>query len=390
MMKKIELMKNEVISLRRHFHKHPELGFKEFETAKYIEKYLNDIGISTERIATTGVVGVIEGTHPGKTLLLRSDMDALAVEEENDVEYKSVNKGVMHACGHDGHMAMLLVAAKILVNEKDRIHGRIKLVFQPNEEEDGASFMIEEGVLKNPDVDSSFALHLWTPIQSGFIGLKSGSVMAEMYNFKIQLRGKGGHASAPHRCVDPLICASNIIQTAQIIQTREIDPMEDTVLMFGKINGGTASNIIPETLEMEGCLRYLYDGSDDGPQHPRKRFERIFSNICEAHRVEGNLQFFPSNYIVQNDENSVAFLNKNVMPHIVHSNNIIGYCCMGGEDFSEFTSHNNIPGALVFVGTGNKEKQSDMPHHNPKFNIDEDTLITGVKIHVYTALEYLK
>lgn len=317
-------------------------------------------------------------------------MDALAVIEENDVEYKSQNQGVMHACGHDGHMAMLLVAAKILVKEKDNIHGRIKLVFQPNEEEDGASFMIDEGVLKNPDVDASFALHLWSPIESGKIGLKSGPVMAEMYNFKISLNGQGGHASAPHRCVDPIICAANIIQTSQIIQTREIDPMEDTVLMFGKVAGGTASNIIPETVEMEGCIRYLYDGSDEGPQHPRKRFERIFDGICEAHRVDGKIEFFPSNYIVLNDEDSVSFLKDKVIPKITSLDNIESYCCMGGEDFSEFTSHNDIPGALVFIGTGNPEKASDKPHHNPKFNIDEDTLLTGVKVHVITALEYLK
>lgn len=385
-----EQYKDEVIQLRRHFHKHPEIGFQEYETSKFIQEYLKNLGLEPKVIAKTGVVALIEGKYPGKTILLRSDMDALAVLEENDVAYVSENKGVMHACGHDGHMAMLLVAAKILTDQRDAMHGTVKLVFQPNEEEDGASFLIKEGVLKNPDVDTSFAVHLWTPIPSGYIGLKSGPVMAEMYNFKITLVGKGGHTSAPQSSIDPIICAANIIQSVQSIQTREIDPMDATVIMFGKISGGTSSNIIAETVEMEGTLRYLYDGDDDGEQQPRKRFERIVKSICEAYRINGTVEFMPSSYTVMNDESSVQFLKTHVMNQIVPEHNIIPYCCMGGEDFSEFINHNNIPGALIFIGTGNPEVGSDKPHHRCDFNIDEDTLLTGVKIHVLTALEYLK
>ncbi|MCI9355632.1 MAG: amidohydrolase [Firmicutes bacterium] len=380
---------DEVVTLRRHFHQNPELGFKEYKTQKFIIKYLTDLGLQPYKIASTGVVALIHGKNPGKTLLLRSDMDALPIQETNTFSFASKNDGIMHACGHDGHMAMLLVAAKILVKNKECFDGTVKLVFQPNEEADGASFLIKEGVLENPKVDSSFAIHLWSPIPSGKIGLKSGAVMAEMYNFKIILKGKGGHTSAPQDGIDPILCAANIIQSVQMIQTREINPMDTTVIMFGKINGGTQSNIIAETIELEGSLRYLYDGDDAKEQHPRKRMKRIIESICQAHRVECNIAFMPSNYIVLNDEDSVAFLKKNVLSHITQSENIIPYCCMGGEDFSEFTSHNGIPGALIFVGTGNSEIGSDKSHHTSDFTIDENTLLTGIKIHVYTALHYL-
>ncbi|NDO45941.1 amidohydrolase [Clostridium sp. MD294] len=380
---------DEVVALRRYFHENPELGFQEYKTQEFIIKYLTDLGLEPYKIASTGVVALIHGKEQGKTLLLRSDMDALPIQETNTFSFTSKNEGVMHACGHDGHMAMLLVAAKIIVKNKEHIHGTVKLVFQPNEEADGASFVIKEGVLENPKVNSSFAIHLWSPIPSGKIGLKSGAVMAEMYNFKITLKGKGGHTSAPQHGIDPIICAANVIQSVQIMQTREIDPMDATVVVFGKINGGSQSNIIAEKVEMEGTLRYLYDGGEEGEQQPIKRFQRIVKSICQAHRVVCDIQFMPSNYIVLNDEESVAFLKKEVLPHVVESENIIPYCCMGGEDFSEFTSHNNIPGALVFVGTGNSNVGSDKPHHRNDFTIDENTLLTGVKIHVYTALQYL-
>lgn len=383
--------REEVIALRREIHRHPELGFQEYRTAELVENYLHKLGIKTSRVAKTGVVGLIKGARDGKTILLRADMDALPVQEETNVPYQSVNDGVMHACGHDGHTAMLLVAAKILMKHQKELCGTVKLVFQPNEEESGAKYLIQEGVLENPKVDASFAIHLWTPIKSGQIGLKAGPTMAEMYNFKIVLTGKGGHTSAPQDGIDPIICAANIIQATQIIQTREINPMDTTVIMYGKVHGGTKTNIIPEKVELEGSLRYLYDGDDNGPQHPRKRFERIVASVCEAYRIKGEISFEVSNYIVLNDEASVAFLKKEVLRDIVEDDSqVIPYVCMGGEDFSEFTCHNNVPGALLFVGTGNKEKQSHYPHHSPAFNIDEDTLVTGVEIHVKTALQYLK
>lgn len=386
----IKAVEQEVIAVRRDFHMHPELGTQEFRTAQCVEEYLHALGIRTERLFHTGVVGYLEGGKPGKTLLLRADMDALPVEEINKIPYASQNKGIMHACGHDGHTAMLLGAAKILANHKEDLAGTIKFVFQPNEEEGGACHMVEEGVLENPKVDASLALHLWSQLPTGVVGLSAGPLMAEMYNFRIVLKGKSGHTSAPQEGIDPILCAANIIQSVQMIQSREIGPMEATCIVFGMVHGGTKSNIIPETVEMEGTLRYLYDGDENSPQQPRKRFERIVKAIAEAHRVKAEVTFTVSNYILLNDEKFVAFLKEKVLPGILPNDKVMPFMCMGGEDFSEFCSRNNVPGALIFLGIADPEKGSDKPHHSPDFNIDEDMLAVGVEAFVRTALEFLK
>lgn len=380
----------EVIELRRYFHENPELGFKEYNTSEYIKEYLKKLGLDPYTVAGTGVVAVIKGGYTGKTVLLRADMDALPIQEENDVSYASKNPGVMHACGHDGHMAMLLVAARVLVQLRDELHGNVKLVFQPNEEIAGACYMVDEGVLENPHVDASFGVHLWTPIESGKIGLKSGPVMAEMFNFKINVMGVSCHSSAPQDGVDAILCASNIVQVLQSIPVREINPMDTTIISVCSIHGGSSTNIIPDKVVLEGSIRYLYDGRDDGMEQPRKRMERIVNGICAAYRAKAEISFEPSNYILINDEESVAFLKEKVMPEIVPDSEIIPYCTMGGEDFSEFTNRNNVPGAFIFIGTGNREKGTDHPHHCNTFNIDEETLITGVKLHVETARKYLQ
>ena len=297
-----ESYRDEVISIRRDIHAHPELGFQEKRTAKLVEDYLAECGIQTQRVAKTGIVGLLHGSRPGRTLLLRADMDALPIQEETGLPFASQNPGVMHACGHDGHTAILLVAAKILAGMKEQLAGTVKFVFQPNEEIDGASYMVKEpGVLDDPPVDSSFALHLWSPIPSGKIGLQPGAVMAEMYIFKIKIIGRSGHSSAPQACKDPILCACTVIQNLQSIQTREISALDPTNIIVGKITAGTAANIIPDIAEIEGSMRYLYDGSDDSPQHPRKRFERLVAGICAAYGMDYELEFIPSNYTVIND-----------------------------------------------------------------------------------------
>ncbi len=381
---------DEVVQLRRDFHRHPELGTKEHRTAAKVEEYLNGIGIPTHRVSGTGVVGLIRGAKPGKTILLRADMDALPVLEQTGLEFASENIGVMHACGHDGHIAMLMVAAKILKQHESELRGNVKLVFQPNEEEDGAKYLIEEGVLENPKVDTSFAVHLWSPIRSGIIGLSVGPVMAEMFIFKLTLIGRGGHSSAPHECKDPMPCAANIILSSQTIQTREISAFDPTAIAFGKVTSDGAYNVISSTVTMEGTLRYLYDGSDESPQHPKKRFNRLVNSICAAHEIEYNLEFIPSSYSVINHPDSVSFLKEKVIPHIVKTEHVQPYHCMAGEDFSEFTNRAGIPGAMVFIGTGNEFVGSNHPHHASNFTIDEKTLLQGISLHVFTALEYLK
>ncbi len=377
----------ELIALRRDFHKHPELGFEEFRTQRVIKRYLEDCGLKVQEMATTGVVALLEGENPGPTLLMRADMDALPMEEENDVEYKSTYPGKMHSCAHDGHMAMLLVAAKILSRHKERLQGNIKFVFQPNEEDAGAKFMVREGVLENPKVDACMAVHLWAPIEQGKISVQEGPVMGAHENFKVEVKGKGGHSSSPQDAVDPIMIACHIVNAAQSIESKQISALKPTVINFSKINAGTAPNIIPESVTMEGTLRYLYPGGPETAERPRQRMEKIIKGVCSTFDASYDMEFVPCNFPVVNDQ-TMASLVKREAEKLVGEKNVIPYVTMAGEDFSEFTT--GIPSVFYFVGTGNKEKGLDYPHHHPRFDIDEGALVTGTKMHLYTALAFLK
>lgn len=380
--KKIANLKDELVSLRRDFHKHPELGFKEYRTSKIVANYLEKCGLDVKRgIAKTGVVALLKGNTRGPTLLLRADMDALPIQEENEVSYKSVNNGVMHACGHDAHTAMLLVAAKILSDYQDEIKGNVKFVFQPNEEVAGAKIMVKEGVLENPHVDAAMGLHLWTPIESGKIGVTAGPITAALDVFNLRIKGEGGHTGYPENAVDPIITAANIIQTIQIIQTREMSSLKPTIIIFTKIVSGTKSNIIPSTVSLEGTMRYL--SRDKGELE--KKFERIVKATCKAHRAEYELKFNIENSAVVNDPDMTKLV-KSTAEKVLNNNKIISYISTAGEDFSEFAD--KIPSVFYFVGTGNVEKESHYPHHHPRFNIDEDVMSIGVEMHVRSTLEF--
>lgn len=382
----LEQYKEELVDLRRHFHMHPELGFQEFETQKFIIEYLRKLGLNPKMIAKTGVVALIEGKARGKTLLLRADMDALLVKEETNCEYKSRNNNVMHACGHDAHMAILLIVAKILVSIKDEIKGNIKLVFQPNEEEAGAYLMVEEGVLEKPKVDAAIALHIWTQIESGKVSVQEGPVMGAMDIFKLKILGKGGHTALPHEAINPLFISAQIINACQNIQTNEVNVLSPTLINFAKMQSGTSSNIIPEFAKLEGTIRYLYKGDDDSVERPKKRFERIISGICSTYTADYELEIIPSNFVVSNDTCLVQMIRQNA-EKVVGSENLVPFQTLAGEDFSEFSK--NIPSTLFFLGCGNKEKKTDYPHHHPKFNIDEDVMISGVEIQILNAIKYL-
>jgi amidohydrolase len=383
---KINNLKDELISLRRDFHQHPELGFQEYRTAQIVADYLERCGLKVKRgVAKTGVVGLLEGSSPGPTLLLRADMDALPIQEENEVPYKSTHEGVMHACGHDAHTAILLIAAKILTDYRKEIKGNIKFIFQPNEEvEGGAETMVKEGILENPHVDAALGLHLWSPINTGKIGIVSGPIMASSYYFILKVKGRGGHGGAPHTSVDPVICAANIIQTIQILQTREIDALKPTVITFCKINCGSSNIIIPNEISLEGSIRCLYQGSEE----VRKRFEQIIKSICKTHRATYELKFKCGNRLLSNDV-GMTELVKSVAGEVIGTGNIqtSNIRMLIGEDFAEFAL--KVPSAFYFVGTGNKEKNTDYPHHNSRFNIDEDSLLIGVEMHIRTVLKYL-
>ncbi|HZK53348.1 MAG TPA: amidohydrolase [Desulfosporosinus sp.] len=387
----IASVKEEVIRIRRDLHMHPELGFQEFRTSKLICEYLESLGIETQVLAQTGIVGLLQGGQPGPTLLLRADMDALPLQELIDKPYKSIYEGIAHSCGHDSHVAILLGAAKVLSNSRHEIKGNIKFLFQPNEEttypKGGALEMIRNGVLENPRVDGAFALHVWSGIDSGKIGVVSGAIMAGLEEFELTIFGKGGHTSSPHSAVDPIIAAAKIVDAVQTISTREIDVFNPTVIMFGKIQGGTGRNIIPEKVEMGGTMRYLFDDEEEGKALLKEKFERIIKGICMASRTEYELTYIPSNPSMNNAPEMVQMVREAALETLGIEQSIIQYRVMGGEDFAEFT--HRVPSAFYFVGTRNLDKGSDYPHHHPLFDIDEETLLIGVEMHVRSALAYL-
>jgi len=385
--KRINNLKNEVIELRRDFHMHPELGFQEYKTAQKVETYLESIGFETRRVAGTGVVAMLDSKKPGPCLMLRADMDALPITETNKVDYRSKNKGIMHACGHDAHMAMLLVAAKVLKENQTLLSGKIKFVFQPNEEIAGAVKMIEERVLEDPKVDAVMGIHIWSLTPSGRVSITPGVVMGGLDVFKMRVKGKGGHTGYPHEAVDPVVASANIIQTVQIIQTREMDAQKPTIIMFGKINTGKKANIIPDEVYMEGTIRFLHRAEPDSEDNPTQKFIRICESICQAHQCICDIEIEHENIPLVNDCGMVT-LAKNSAAQVFGSMDIIDSGrYIASEDFSEFSSR--VPGVFIFLGCANNNKHSDIPHHNPKFNIDEDVLTKGVELHVNAAITYL-
>jgi amidohydrolase len=283
---------------------------------------------------------------------------------------------------------MLLVAAKILAGYRERLQGNIKFVFQPNEESVGAKAMIDEGVLESPRVDCCLGQHLWCPLPTGELGLSSGPIMAGMDHFTLRIKGKGGHTAAPHMAVDPILCASEIIQSLQAVQTRETDPLTPVVIMFGQINGGTASNVIPDQVEVSGTLRHLCPESAERESSPQGRMERLISHICQAHRAGYGLDFLYGHPALVNDAGTVDLVREATRSCGFDQGAVQPLVTLAGEDFSEFAAR--VPSAFYFVGAGNEEKGTCYPHHHPCFNIDEDALSIGVELHVRSALEYFR
>ena len=383
----IRSLAEELKTLRRDFRQYPELGCQEHRTAEMISKYLAACEIDVRRITETGIMGLIYGNEKGRTLMLRADMDALPVEEMTSLPYQSKNPGKMHACGHDGHMAMLLVAAKILSRNRDRCKGNIKLVFQPNEENMFADTLVDKGVLDNPKVDAAFGIHLITAIETGKIGIQSGPVMAGMHTFKLTIIGRGGHTGMPQDSIDPIIAAANIVQTVQMVQTREIDVLNPTLIVFGKIQGGTMPNIIPDKVEMEGTIRYLYDIDAHGSLNPCESFDRIVRHVCKSYRADYQIEYPFSQSAVVNDEKMTQIVKAAAEKVVSKRKHVIPYATMIGEDFGEYAK--KVPSVFYFIGAGNQEKETNYPHHHPCFDIDEDALSTGAEMHVRTALSYL-
>lgn len=367
---------DELVRLYRDFHASPEIGYSEFETSRKIKGYLTGLGLAPEAVTGTGVVATIRGGKEGLTILLRADIDALHQDEQTGLPYASKNPGIMHACGHDGHIAVLLVTAKILSGMRDKLRGSVKLVFQPNEEESGALAMIEAGVLENPRVDMAFAQHIWSDIPTGMVGVAPGAVMAHTEHFEITVRGKGGHTSAPQTAIDPIPAACKIVEMTQHIQTRQADPLDSMAILFGEIKGGTACNVISSEVSLTGTMRCILK-KIGGEAKIKRSFADILAGVERIYGVRCSLKWVPSNPSMNNDPAMVEAVRA-AARQAVGDKNIISYYCMGGEDFAEF-SH-RVPSCFFFTGTSNPEKGTNFPHHHPQFKIDEQSLPLGVEI----------
>lgn len=370
--------KEETVALRRHFHAHPELSWEEVATTEKIVETLKKLGYHIVKVGfgggKSGVVADLKGGHAGKCVALRADIDALPLQEENNVPYKSKTNGVMHACGHDSHAAMLLGAAKILTEIREELHGTVRLIFQPAEESGlrpGAKVMVEEGVLEG--VDAISGLHIWAPEPVGKIVYRSGSFMAAADGWYLTIQGKGGHGSAPESSVDPTIAAANIVLNLQAMMAREVSARETAVLSIGVIKAGeTAFNIIPDTVKMNGTVRTFRPEIQD---HVEEALRRTVEGACAMGRCTFDLdykRFLPATI---NDHDTTMLL-KSTCEELFGAENVAeSPLIMGSEDFSHFQQ--KIPGAFFFVGAGNPAKGCDNPHHHPKFSVDEDAFPVG-------------
>ncbi len=382
-------LSSEIIEWRRRIHMYPELGYQEYNTSKFIAEHLRGWGYDVRTgIAETGVVGILHGPsgkNQSKTIALRADMDALPIEELNEKPYKSHIRGVMHACGHDAHVAMLLGAAKILASIREELRGNVKLIFQPAEEGgNGALKMIEEGVLENPKVDLIYGIHVWSSLPSGIVALKEGPLLAAVGEFKITVKGRGGHGAYPHSTIDPVVISTNIIQSIQTIVSRNIDPIEPAVISVGYIHAGKAFNIIPEQAELGGTYRYLNEKTG---AIIRDRLKEIVLNTCKAYGAQCNINVEDKSPPLINDKQAVDFARKTIGEMLGEEKVIEAKPSMGGEDFAFYTQ--KVPGAFIILGTGNPEKGTDKPHHSPYFDVDEDVLYIGTAIHAALAYSYL-
>lgn len=383
---KIENFNEELIEIRKYFHQYPELGFKEYKTSQRIVNMLTKWGVEVKRVEETGVVGLLRGKTPGRTIALRADIDALPIEERTNVEFSSKHKGIMHACGHDGHITICLGAAKILSEIKDELKGNVKFIFQPAEEEaKGAKRLVGKGVLENPRVDAILGLHIWPEIEKGTVGIRKGSIMSAADKFNIKLIGKGGHGAIPNMTVDPIVGASQIVLALQTLVSREINPCDSLVISNCMFHGGDSFNIIPNEVILSGTTRY--HNSKVG-KNLSNRMEELISSIAKAMRCDYEFEYSYLFPITINDDNFVKFF-ENVAVKIVGQENVLylDYPSMAAEDFSYYL--NNVPGTLFFLGTKNEDNEYNKPLHHPEYIFDEKILSVGVELFCNTVVKFL-
>ena len=376
-----------LISTRRDLHQHPELGFEETRTGALVADRLRALGYAvTTQVGRTGVVGLLDGGGgSGRCVMLRADMDALPVEEATDVPYRSRQPGKMHACGHDGHVAIGLEVARRLHAARLPGGGVVKLAFQPAEEiAAGAQAMIAAGVLEAPRVDAAFGIHLWNDLPVGTIGVMPGPVMASVDEFEITILGRGGHAAAPHQTVDPVLIAAHVVTGLQSLVSRRRNPFEEGVLSVTQMSAGHAFNVIPGRAELRGTVR-TFGGKfyDEAPT----LLEETVRGIAGAFGASADVRYRRLCKPTVNDEGMTRIMadaaRETVGPEHVAS----GVRTMGGEDMSFFLAQ--VPGCFAFVGSAPSGKQG-APHHSPTFDIDEESLVIGAELLTRTALRYLE
>ncbi|WP_053955852.1 M20 metallopeptidase family protein [Inediibacterium massiliense] len=376
----------EVVAWRRDFHMHPELSGEEERTSQKIEDILKKLPLEIQTgVGGYGVVGLLRGKEKGSTIALRADIDALPIHEQNDHKYASKYNGKMHACGHDGHTAILLGAAHVLCALKDEIKGNVKFIFQPSEEKapiGGAKPMIEEGVLDHPKVDAIVGLHIWPNLSKGKIAIKENAIMASSDPFQIEIFGKSGHASAPDESIDALAVACQVVNMLQYIVSRNTSPLESAVVTVGTLKSGTKYNVISDYALLEGTVRTLHPNVQ---MNVEKRIKEVVEGVCSSMGARGEVHYERGYPALINDKDMVHLIEE-VGQKLLSKENVIQVQkpAMGGEDFANYVQ--KVPGAFFWLGA---KEESLYPIHNPKFDFDEEIMKIGMEIFVHTVLDFL-
>ena len=378
-------VRDAVIAWRRHLHQHPELSFHEEQTAQFVADTLASFGaLEITRPTATSVVARLVATRPGRVLAIRADLDALPIEERNSHAFVSRNPGVMHACGHDGHTAMLLGAAKVLASRRDELSGELRFVFQHAEELNpgGAEELVKAGVMNG--VDLVIGAHLWLPMPYGHVGVRAGALMASPDNFRITITGQGGHAAIPHETVDAIAIAAQVVTNLQHVVARNVDPLAAAVVSVTQIAGGTTYNVIPGQVELAGTVRTF-----DATLRARipELMERIVAGVTAAHGASYAFEYDAGYRPVVNDAATTDLLRRAVIRALGEAVLVDAIPTMGGEDFSAYQQR--VPGSFFFIGARNEERGIVQPHHHECFDLDERALDSGTRIFVAAALEVL-
>lgn len=377
----------EILEIRRTLHENPELSMFEYNTTNLILDTLKNTNIQLNKCSNgTGVIGILEGSGKGPTLGIRADIDALPITEETELSFSSKNNGIMHACGHDIHTSVLLGTAIVLDKLRDSFKGTIKFIFQPAEETmQGAKFMIEEGVLNVPKLDHLICLHVWPFTDAGKISVKHGPIMAAANRFEIEVFGTGGHAAHPHKSVDPIPIAAQIISSLQQIVSRTLPPLETAVITIGQIHGGTADNIIAKKVTISGTVRTLKTEVSD---KIKESMEEISENVAKAFKGSAKVNYYPGSPPVINDNKLVDLLTEVVKENLGEEQfEYLSEPSLGGEDFSFYLEH--VDGMLFRLGTRNETEASQKGLHNPGIIFDEKAISTGIITMSSFALKYL-